>query len=90
VICGNGGGMAESVRNGVDGLHFPIGDSAALAATMERAITTPRLWDRLVANIRPPRRMADCAAEHLALYRRLLARPRAEPAAWEPSDVGHG
>ena len=26
VICSNIGGMAEAVRDGVDGLHFPAGD----------------------------------------------------------------
>ncbi|MGG5809976.1 glycosyltransferase family 4 protein [Falsiroseomonas sp. CW058] len=81
VICGNVGGMAESVRDGVDGLHFPIGDGAALAATMRRAATEPGLWEALVANIRPPRFLDDAAAEHLAIYRDLLARPAAPPPA---------
>jgi glycosyltransferase involved in cell wall biosynthesis len=73
VICGDAGGMAEAVRDGVDGLHFPIGDSAGLAAAMRRAAEEPGLWERLVAGIRPPRLIDQAAAEHLALYRRLLA-----------------
>ncbi len=81
VICGNGGGMAESVCDGIDGLHYPIGDSAALATVMQRAAETPGLWEKLVAGIRPPRLIDACAEEHLALYRRLLeARPTDGPA----------
>jgi glycosyltransferase involved in cell wall biosynthesis len=80
VICGHAGGMAESVRDGVDGLHFPIGDAAALAAAMQRAAEEPGLWDRLVGNIATPRFIDDAAREHLALYEELLAAPAA-PAA---------
>lgn len=72
VICGDVGGMAESVRDGVDGLHFPVGDAVGLARVMRRAAEEPGLWDRLAANITPPHGMEEAAAEHLALYRRLL------------------
>ncbi len=72
VICGNAGGMAEAVRDGVDGLHFPIGDAAGLATVMRRAAEEPGLWDRLVAGIQPPNWLGHAADEHLALYRRLL------------------
>jgi glycosyltransferase involved in cell wall biosynthesis len=72
VICGNVGGMAESVRDGIDGLHFPIGDSAGLAAAMQRAAEQPRLWQKLVSGIRPVRSIAAAADEHFALYRHLL------------------
>lgn len=68
VICGDAGGMAELVADGVDGLRFAIGDPAALAAAMRRAIEEPRLWQRLVAGIRPPPDMDDAARAHLALY----------------------
>ena len=81
VICGNVGGMAESVRDGVDGLHFPLGDAVGLAEVMRRAAEEPGLWERLAAATPAPRRMEDAAAEHLALYRRLmgLAPPKPEP-----------
>ena len=69
VICSAAGGMAELVTDGVDGLHFPLGDAEALAAAMRRAIETPRLWARLVAGIRPPPDMDDAARAHLGLYR---------------------
>lgn len=80
VICGGVGGMAEAVRDGVDGLHFAVGDAASLAAAMERAAEEDGLWEALVANIRPPRTTATMAEEHLALYRGLLAEPASEAA----------
>ncbi len=69
VICSGIGGMAELVRDGVNGLHAPVGDAAGFAAVMRRAIEEPGLWQRLVDGIAPPRDMADAAAAHLALYR---------------------
>jgi glycosyltransferase involved in cell wall biosynthesis len=69
VICGDAGGMAELVRDGVDGLHAPIGDPVGLAAVMRRAAEEPRLWQRLVAGIRPPPDLGTAARAHLALYR---------------------
>lgn len=75
VICSDAGGMAELVRNGMDGLHAPIGDAEGWAATMRRAIEEPGLWDRLVRGIRHPTGLDAMAGEHLDLYRRLLRRP---------------
>ena len=72
--------MAEAVRDGVDGLHAPVGDPAGLAAVMRHAIETPGLWDRLVAGIRPPADFTAAAAEHLALYRRLIPERRSRRA----------
>ncbi len=69
VICGDAGGMAELVADGVNGLHFPIGDAEGLAGAMRRAATEPRLWQRLVAGIRPPADLDAAARAHLALYR---------------------
>jgi glycosyltransferase involved in cell wall biosynthesis len=68
VICGNIGGMAEMVRDGVDGLHAPVNDPAGLAQVMRRAMTTEGLWDRLVAHIAPPPTIAEVAERHLKLY----------------------
>ncbi|ROQ02014.1 glycosyltransferase involved in cell wall biosynthesis [Stella humosa] len=84
VLCSGIGGMAERVRNGIDGLHFRAGDPLALADTMARAATEDGLWQRLSGGIGPVRTVADAADEHMALYRELLT-PRvaaiAEPAA---------
>jgi glycosyltransferase involved in cell wall biosynthesis len=78
VICTGVGGMAELVADNVTGLHAPRADPRGWAATMARAITEPGLFDKLAMRIDAPRDTAMLAAEHLALYRALLAaRPRA-------------
>ncbi len=78
VIARDMGGMAESVTKGIDGLTFRPGDATALADVMERALTEPKLWADLVAGIKPRRTLEDCADEHLALYRSLLAQDGAK------------
>ena len=83
VICSAIGGAAEMVRNGVDGLHVPPGDGAALAAAMRRAVEEPGLWGRLVAGIIPPIGIEETAARHLALYNEVLAAPGPRADAWE-------
>lgn len=73
VITADVGGMAEKVRDGVDGLHFRVGDAAALAATMRRAATDPALWRRLAAGIGEVYSMSATLDVHHRLYRQLLA-----------------
>lgn len=72
VICGNVGGMAEMVRDGVDGLHAPVGDPAGLAAVMRRAAADPALWHRLASGIQGPDTIAQVADRHLSLYQELM------------------
>ncbi|HSK40036.1 MAG TPA: glycosyltransferase family 4 protein [Arenibaculum sp.] len=72
VICSNIGGMAEAVRDGVDGLHFRTGDAADLARVMVRAMSEPGLWGRLAANIPRVPTITQAATRHLALYRDLI------------------
>jgi glycosyltransferase involved in cell wall biosynthesis len=82
VICSGIGGMAERVRDGVDGLHAPPGDPAGLAAVMRRAAEDRRLWRRLARGIEPPVAVGQSAALHRALYQELLAaRPEMRAAA---------
>lgn len=76
VICSGIGGMAEAVRNGIDGLYFRSGDSANLAEKMEAALE-PELWSRLITGIVKPRGLADAAKDHLDLYGRVVAEARA-------------
>ena len=77
VICSDVGGMAEAVRDGIDGLHFRLGDPASLAQIMRRVIEEPGLWQRLAEGIAPPRTIQDAAADHAALYADLM---RSRPA----------
>jgi glycosyltransferase involved in cell wall biosynthesis len=81
VICSDVGGMAEKVLDGVNGLHFRVGDAESLAATIRRAVGTPALWDRLREGIPPVHSMAEHAAVLTAAYEALLSRRLAEVAA---------
>ena len=74
VICSNIGGMAEKVRDGVDGMHFQAGSPASLADAMTAAATTPGLWDKLAAGLPTTVGKEVAAQEHLALYRRIAPR----------------
>ena len=68
VIVSGIGGMAEAVRDGIDGIHVRPDDPVALASTMRHAVETPGLWDSLVEGIQSPADMAETADRHLALY----------------------
>jgi glycosyltransferase involved in cell wall biosynthesis len=81
VICSDVGGMAEKVRDGVDGLHFRAGDPHSLAATLSRAVRSPQLARRLREGIQPIFDMEDHVASITTLYDDLLARRAMEVAA---------
>ncbi|MBK8180004.1 MAG: glycosyltransferase [Planctomycetes bacterium] len=66
--------LAESVRDGVDGLLAAPGDARALGALLERCLAEPELVARLARAVRPPRDLADLATELLERYRGLIAR----------------
>ncbi len=68
IICSDVGGMAEKVRDGIDGLHFRVGDAFSLAQTIESATTNPRLWRSLRDGIREPYSMGTHIARLLDLY----------------------
>jgi len=76
VICSDVGGMAEKVRDGVDGLHFRVGDPDSLAATIRRAVTEPGLWRRLREGIPPVHSMAEHAEVLTAAYESLIGAQR--------------
>ena len=68
VICSDIGGMAEKVQDGINGLHFRAGSSAALAEIIERAVAEPGLWERLRSGIKAPPSLFDTTAATTALY----------------------
>lgn len=76
VICSDVGGMAEKVTDGVDGLHFRVGDAADLAAKLERASGSPELWRTLRAGIKPIFSLEAALDELGEIYRSLLRRSR--------------
>jgi glycosyltransferase involved in cell wall biosynthesis len=71
VICSDIGGMAEKVRDGVDGLYFRTADAIDLADRIAEAADA-NLWQRLQQQIRPPPTIETTVDEGLALYRELL------------------
>lgn len=72
VICSNVGGMAEKVTDGVNGLHFRVGDPNDLARTIHRAATTAGLWERLHAGIPEVYKMEDHVSSLCRIYRSLI------------------
>jgi len=71
VIAADHGGLAETVRDGIDGLLFRPGDGASLTACLRRAAETPGLWTKLARGVAAPPGIDESAAAHLALYRTL-------------------
>jgi glycosyltransferase involved in cell wall biosynthesis len=74
IICSDVGGMAEKVRDGVDGMHFRVGDAHSLARAIETATTDPRLWRSLRGGIREPHPMDAHVAHLLDMYGGLIER----------------
>jgi glycosyltransferase involved in cell wall biosynthesis len=81
IICSDIGGMAEKIRNNVDGLHFRAASAESLVDRLVEALRSPDLWDRLHARVPRPISAVEAAEQHRALYERLLAqRSRRTPA----------
>jgi glycosyltransferase involved in cell wall biosynthesis len=65
-------GIAEIVRHGVDGLLFTPGDSAALAACIERVAGDRDLLRRLAARARAPLSVPDHVTRLEAIYAEVM------------------
>ncbi len=74
VITAALGGMAELVRDGVDGLHFQPNDVRDLRRVLQRLIDEPDLLPRLRSGIQQPRSIDDEMAQILAIYDDVIAR----------------
>ena len=72
VICSDIGGMAEKVTDGVDGLHFRVGDPDDLARVIASAASSPQAWRGLTAGIKPVYPMPTHVAELQRVYGGLL------------------
>ncbi|MBN9672251.1 glycosyltransferase family 4 protein [Roseibium aggregatum] len=79
LICSGIGGMAEKVRDGVDGLHFRAASPEDLADRMSEVLRTPKIWDQLHKGIVDPKTHFDSAQEHLTFYRTLKAGRSSSP-----------
>jgi glycosyltransferase involved in cell wall biosynthesis len=66
------GGIADKVRDGIDGLLVTPYDSAeAWATRLATCAAEPDLVSRLTAGVRRPRELAAVASEMDAVYRRV-------------------
>jgi len=72
IICSDIGGMAEKVRDGLDGLHFPVGNSVALASLLLKMLERPAQLTDLERTIRSPDSVDEVTARFEQLYARLL------------------
>jgi GT2 family glycosyltransferase/glycosyltransferase involved in cell wall biosynthesis len=68
VIASNLGGMAEMVRDGIDGLVFEPGDARMLASVLKRCVEEPLLLERLARGIVAPMSMEEDAASLRVMY----------------------
>ena len=71
IICSGIGGMAELVRDGVDGLHVEPGDVLGLADTLEHAAEDTALWQRLASTTCAPPDLEAVVSCHLDLFESL-------------------
>lgn len=74
------GGMAELVRDGVDGLHFRVGDARDLARVLRRFVDEPDLVARLSRQWPRIKTMAEDAREMEVRYRALACVERSRGA----------
>jgi glycosyltransferase involved in cell wall biosynthesis len=76
VICSNIGGMADMVRDGVDGLHFEAENAEDLRDKLLSLLQDPSLLPRLHKGVKPQRNGLEMAEDYLNLYRELLSDKR--------------
>jgi hypothetical protein len=76
VVASGIGGMKEFVRDGVDGLHFAVGDADELAKALARFVDEPDLAARLSAAFPRVKTIEENARETEFRYRALVARVR--------------
>ncbi|WP_162236165.1 MULTISPECIES: glycosyltransferase family 4 protein [unclassified Sphingomonas] len=68
VLCSDIGGMAEKVRDGMDGFHFQSGSGASLAALLRRLAADRGLLAGMQATLRDAPKISDTVDRVAALY----------------------
>lgn len=66
LLCSNIGGMAEHVRDGIDGLHVGVGNTSDWGETLVSAAADMEGWDRLYRTMKTPLPVAQAAERYLA------------------------
>ena len=70
------GGMAEHVRNGLDGLHFEPESADSLARLMALVCTKPDIWLEMQGSLAQPLCSNSAFEAHRRLFEHLLAQDR--------------
>ena len=65
------GGMAEKVRDGLDGIHVPAGNVLSWSKSLQQAARMTDAWKTFQDGIRQPLTYAGCAEAHLQLISTL-------------------
>ena len=73
VLGSNLGGIAELVRDGLNGILVPPASVDRWLAALRRLAGDEKLLDGLKQNVGPPRTMDDVAVEMASLYKQILA-----------------
>jgi glycosyltransferase involved in cell wall biosynthesis len=69
VICSDIGGMAEKVRDGTDGWHFPAGNPISLSALLKHLCRNRKLVRRASATTRRPPTVREIVDAHINVFR---------------------
>jgi glycosyltransferase involved in cell wall biosynthesis len=77
VVATRLGGMAELVRDEVDGLLFERGSVAGLAAQLRRVVEDPSLYERLRTSIAPVQSLNHELSELAQIFERVVAKAAA-------------
>jgi glycosyltransferase involved in cell wall biosynthesis len=72
VVCSDIGGMAEKVRDGIDGFHFPVGDPMALASLLRRLSRNSDEFANVGESMAKPPLADEIGARHVRIYQSLL------------------
>jgi glycosyltransferase involved in cell wall biosynthesis len=68
VICSDIGGMAEKVRDGIDGFHFAVGSSGDLIMLIEEFLANHETLTELEPGIKKPPEEETIIEAHMQLY----------------------
>ena len=69
VLVSNIGGLAERVKDGENGLRFPVGDANALALLISKVAENPELWHKLNSSIAAPATANQMVGNYLVEWR---------------------
>lgn len=72
VICSDIGGMAEKVRDGLDGFHFQAGSAASLCAVLQSIIADPDKIRRIARTQQRPPSIGETVTRLVQIYENLM------------------